>query len=249
MLIRPAEEFFLMGNETAILLLHSYTSHTHDMKKLAVYLNEQIGCTCYVPLYKGHGGKPEALLNTSINDWWRDTQEAYYFLKQQHGFKKISVIGLSVGGIFSLKLAEEEQIDRLIVMSVPKDRTPERLKQRLIDYSKAYKQLEGKTPEEISIELLPFQEMSLHSFELFQSFIHHTMDNVPHITVPMAIFYGNKDDLLYEKSARFIYEDVSSNDKKIKGYPNSTHLMTLGKDKEVLFEDVVSFINTKEPSK
>lgn len=44
----------------------------------------------------------------------------------------------------------------LCPMSVPKDRTPERLKQRLIDYTKAYKQLEGKTTEMIAKELLPF---------------------------------------------------------------------------------------------
>ncbi|SES43916.1 carboxylesterase [Psychrobacillus sp. OK032] len=241
MIIRPAKELFLEGNETAILLLHSYTSHTRDMKKLAEYLNQHIGCTCYVPLYKGHGIKPEALLNTTINDWWKNIQEAYYFL-QQRGYKKISLIGLSVGGIFSLKLAQEEQIERLIVMSVPKDRTPERLKQRLIDYAKAYKQLEGKTSEMIAKELLPFQEMPLHSFKTFQEFIHHTMDNVSHITAPVEIYYGNKDDSLYEKSAGFVFENVSSNDKKIKAFPNSTHLMTLGKDKESLFEEVMSFI-------
>ena len=78
--IRPAKELFLKGNESAILLLHSYTSHTRDMKKLAEYLHAHIGCTCYVPLYKGHGVQPEALLNTNVTDWWQDSQEAYYFL-------------------------------------------------------------------------------------------------------------------------------------------------------------------------
>jgi carboxylesterase len=47
---------------------------------------------------------------------------------------------------------------------------------------------------------------------------------------------------LYEKSASFIYENVSSSDKKIKAFPNSTHLMTLGKDQESLFKEVMSFI-------
>lgn len=242
MLIRPAKELFLKGNETAILFLHSYTSHTRDMKKLAEYLNKHIGCTCYVPLYKGHGGQPEALLNMNINDWWKDAQEAYYFLQQQ-GYKRISLIGLSIGGIFSLKLAQEEQIERLIVMSVPKDRTPEHLKQRLIDYTRAYKQLEGKTTEEIAKELPPFQEMSLHSFEMFQQFIHHTMDHVSDITAPVAIYYGNKDDSLYEISANYIYENISSSEKEIKAFPNSAHLMTLGKDQNLIFEEVMSFIN------
>ncbi|MBM7608930.1 esterase/lipase [Lysinibacillus composti] len=121
--IRPAKELFLKGNDKGILLLHSYTSHTRDMKKLAEYLNKQIDCTCYVPLFNGHGEQSESLLTTTIHDWWKDVQEAYDFLQTQ-GVKKISVIGLSVGGIFTLKLAQEKPIDRLIVMSVPKDRTP-----------------------------------------------------------------------------------------------------------------------------
>ncbi|WP_390287982.1 alpha/beta hydrolase [Ureibacillus sp. GCM10028918] len=108
-------------------------------------------------------------------------------------------------------------------MSAPKDRTPE-------------------TSEEIAKELLSFQEMSLHSFEMFQQFIHQTMEHVSHITAPVAIYYGKRDDSLYEKSASFIYEKVSSYDKKIKAFPNSTHLMTLGKDQESLFEEVISFI-------
>jgi len=239
--IRPAKELFLKGNDKGILLLHSYTSHTRDMKKLAEYLNKQIDCTCYVPLFNGHGEQPESLLTTTIHDWWKDVQEAYDFLQTQ-GVKKISVIGLSVGGIFTLKLAQEKPIDRLIVMSVPKDRTPERLKQRLIDYAKAYKQLEGKSSEEIAKELVPFQEMSLHSFEMFQQFIHRTMDHISDITSPVAFYYGNKDDTLYEESANFLYENVSSSVKQIKAFPNSKHLITLGKDQESVFDEVLSFM-------
>lgn len=69
------------------------------------------------------------------------------------------------------------------------------------------------------------------------------MEHLSHITAPVAIYYGNKDDSLYEKRAHFIYENVSSSDKKLKAFQNSTHLMTLGKDKELLFKEVVSFIN------
>lgn len=241
MKILPAKELFLQGNESAILFLHSYTSHTRDMKKLAEYLNERIGCTCYVPLYKGHGVEPEALLNCDINDWWKDVQKAYDFL-QKHGAKRISVVGISVGGIFALKLAQEKPIERLVVMSVPKERTPERLKQRLVDYAKGYKRLEGKTAEEIINEVLSFQEMSLHSFELFQQFIHHTMEQNSLITSPIEVYYGNKDGSLYEKSANFIVDNVSSVKKRIKAFPNSTHLMTLGKDKDSIYEEVFSFL-------
>lgn len=44
------------------------------------------------------------------------------------------------------------------------------------------------------------------------------MEHLSHITAPVAIYYGNKDDSLYEKRAHFIYENVSSSDKKLKAF-------------------------------
>ncbi|WP_255601724.1 MULTISPECIES: carboxylesterase [Lysinibacillus] len=69
--ILPAKEIYLQGNEHALLLLHSFTSHTRDMKKVATALHNQ-GYTCYAPLYRGHGTHPEQLLHYQVDDWWQD---------------------------------------------------------------------------------------------------------------------------------------------------------------------------------
>lgn len=102
--ILPAKEIYLKGDNHAVLLLHSFTSHTRDMKKVATELNKT-GYTCYAPLYSGHGQTPEQLLQYNVNDWWQDVMKAYQFLKDE-GFQKITVIGLSIGGIFALRLAQ-----------------------------------------------------------------------------------------------------------------------------------------------
>lgn len=68
--ILPAKEIYLQGNEHALLLLHSFTRHTRDVKKVATSLHSQ-GYTCYAPLYRGHGTHPEQLLHYQVDDWWQ----------------------------------------------------------------------------------------------------------------------------------------------------------------------------------
>lgn len=237
--IIPAKEIYLKGNNHAVLLLHSFTSHTRDMKKVAIEIHKK-GYTCYAPLYRGHGYAPEQLLQYNVNDWWQDVVNSYQFLIKE-GFEKISVIGLSIGGIFTLKLAEIEKIERAIVLSVPIDREPERLKKRIINYAYNYKKAEGKSTFQISQELETFNQMSLDSLIVFQQFIKSTIQNLDKISVPIAILYGEQDDELYSHSANVIYNNVNSYVKKIKGYKESKHLMTLGKDQEEIVKDILAF--------
>jgi len=160
------------------------------------------------------------------------------------GFQKISVIGLSIGGIFTLKLAQIEKIERAIILSVPIDREPERLKKRIINYAYNYKKVEGRSSFQISQEIAMFNQMPLlDTLIVFQQFIKSTIQNLDKISVPIAIFYGEQDDELYTHSANVIYNNVNSNGKKIKDYKESKHLMTLGKDQEQLVKDILEFFN------
>ncbi|WP_342534489.1 alpha/beta fold hydrolase [Lysinibacillus sp. FSL K6-0057] len=238
--ILPAKEIYLQGNEHALLLLHSFTSHTRDMKKVATALHSQ-GYTCYAPLYRGHGTHPEQLLHDQVDDWWQDVVQAHQFLLDE-GYQKISVIGLSIGGIFTLKLAQLEKLVQIIVLSVPFDKEPEQLKQRIVDYAYNYKTIEGKSPLQITQEMEPFKSMPLDAMNAFQTFIQETMQQLDKITIPIAIYYGERDDALYTESAEMIYQHVQSSKKRKKGFENSKHLMTLGRDQEALIKEMMDFL-------
>ncbi|MGE7112774.1 alpha/beta hydrolase [Lysinibacillus sp. NPDC047702] len=238
--ILPAKEIYLKGNEHAILLLHSFTSHTRDMKKVASKLHEK-GYTCYVPLYSGHGHIPEQLLQYNVDDWWQDVVNAHQFLLNE-GYQKISVIGLSIGGIFTLKLAQLEVLEQIIVLSVPINKEPAQLKQRIIDYAYNYKSIEGKSVQQISSELELFNEMPLETSIEFQQFIKETMQHLDKITIPIAIYYGERDDDLYAHSAEVIYQHVHSSKKYKRGFENSKHLMTLGREQDEIIKDMMDFL-------
>ncbi|MFD1929521.1 alpha/beta hydrolase [Sporosarcina siberiensis] len=241
MRIKKAQSIFIAGNDTAVLLLHSFTSHTRDMNMLAKSIHESFGFTCYAPLYRGHGEEAEALIPYTIDDWWEDTLESYQELAKK--YKQVTVIGLSVGGVFALKLAEQFPIEQVIVMSVPMNSQPLELKKRVIDFAFRYKKLENKSDQQIKIELKRFDSMPLDSFERFKQFISETRNELDKITAPIAVYYGGRDEVTYEESAFEIADNVSSKTIQLEKFYNTSHLMTLSKEKDRLFEQIHQFLS------
>src|SRR5690625_2429514 len=84
---------------------------------LGRYLQKR-GYTSHAPIYRGHGVAPEALIETTPDDWWEDTLAAYHHLLAL-GYEQIVVAGLSLGGVLSLKLANCEKVKAVIPMCTP----------------------------------------------------------------------------------------------------------------------------------
>lgn len=84
--------------------------------------------------------------------------------------------------------------------------------------------------------------MPLDAMNAFQTFIQATMEHLDRITIPIAIYYGEKDDALYAQSAKMIHQHVHSSRKQKKGFENSKHLMTLGRDQEVITKEIINFL-------
>lgn len=241
MKIIPPKPFFYKGGDKAVLLLHSFTSNTNDMKKLGRYLQKN-NYSCYGLLYSGHGLTAEELLTYRPSDWWQDVLNSYQMLKDE-GFEKIAVIGLSLGGVFALKVGQELEVNGVVTMSVPIHREANFLQKRVFHYAKRYKQLEGKKEAQINLEITHLQNMSIHSLVEFQQLIDITMDKLSLITTPIRILYGELDEPLYKESAEVIFQSVATNRKTMKGYPNSKHLMTLGDDINDVNKDILTFLN------
>jgi carboxylesterase len=74
-------------------------------------------------------------------------------------------------------------------------------------------------------------------------------DGLDMVRVPAMIVQGEKDDMIAEDSANIIYEEISSEDKQIKWYPDSPHVITLGNDRDELNEDVYQFLDRLNWSK
>lgn len=234
--------FFYEGDERAVLLLHSFTSTTSGMKRLANYLNSR-GYTCHVPLYRGHGEAPEQFLKTTLRQWWEDAEAGFHYL-QARGYQNIAVIGVSMGGLFTLKLAQQETVKGIVTMSVPNHDAAAFLPQRFYNYVTRYLALEGLSAVEIEAHAAPLNAQAQAILTTLVTLIDEVHSNVDKIVIPARLLYGGQDRPLYKASAELLLDHLTSEDKRVIGYSHAGHLMTVGEDAAQLNEDIFNFLET-----
>lgn len=250
-LSRP-KPFFYQGDQRAVLLLHGLTGTPQDMKRLGQHLHQQ-GYSCYSPIYDGHGLGAEALLKTEPYQWFDNAVGAYHYLQDQ-GFQQIAVIGHSMGGIFTLRMAEQLRSHRLsasadlkglVTMCSPvQKRNPEELSNRVIGYAKQYKGLQRKEASQIEYEVTRLKQQNMDALYQISDMSAQAGYDLEQIDVPVFVVQGEQDGESYRRSAVRIFSGAHTPRKYIKYYENSGHLIMYDKDREQMQADVTRFLDS-----
>ena len=235
--------FFFEAGPRAVLLLHGFTGSSADVRMLARYL-EKHGYTSHAPHYKGHGVPPEELIATNPSEWWQDVINGYNKLKQA-GYEEIAVAGLSLGGVFSLKLALEQPVKGVVTMCSPMTmRTTDIMFEGVIEYAKQYKKQQGKSEQEIELEIEAIKKQGMASLPQLQQLIHDVRHNIDLLYAPILVIQSRHDNVINPDSANIIFNSVESIDKNLRWYEQSGHVITLDKERDLLHEEVLTFLNT-----
>lgn len=241
-LIAP-KPFTTEAGKRAVLLLHGFTGNTNDVKRLGKYLSDR-NYTVHAPLYKGHGGGPDLLVQSNPIEWWDSVIEGYDELRSR-GYDEIAVAGVSLGGIFSLKLGEERPTKAIVTMSAPAlAKTADSLQNRIVDYAINYKKLSGTYDETVDSRTKVAELVQMPSLINLQDIINETSHKLNTIQTPVHVLRGLEDDEYYCESADLIYASVNSRIKSVKTFVNSGHILTLGKERELVFEEIYRFFES-----
>ncbi len=242
MKIIAPKPFTIEAGKRAVLLLHGFTGNPNDVKRLGRYLAER-NYTVHAPLYKGHGLDPQTLIHSNPQDWWDSVINGYDELIAL-GYKEIAVAGVSLGGIFSLKLGVERPTKAIVTMSAPAiAKSADSLQSRIVDYAINYKKLSGQYDEERDTRSSVAELVQMPSLDSLQYMINETSQKLNTLQTPIHILRGLEDDLYYCESADLIYNAVKSRIKSVKTFVNSGHILTLGKERELVFEEVYRFFD------
>lgn len=223
----------------AVLLLHGFTSHTGDVRMLGRFLQKH-GYTCLAPLYKGHGVSPEELIKTTPADWWQDVRKGYLNLQEQ-GYDEIALAGLSLGGVFSLKMGYKERVKAIIPMCTPmRIGQDDRLHSGVIQFARQYLSKSGLSKAEIEAQIASFNPN--YMLNLLQQLNEKVRKNLSLIEVPTLIIQGRFDTMIDPSNAEFIYNNINSSEKHLNWYENSGHAVTLGPERHLLQEHILQFL-------
>ncbi|EMF48283.1 Carboxylesterase [Planococcus halocryophilus Or1] len=242
MRVSQPKPFFFKKGPRAVILLHGFTGNSADVRMLGRFL-ETNGYTSIAPHFAGHGVAPEELVGTGPTDWWKDVEQAYDTLIEE-GYSEIAVAGLSLGGVFSLKLGYTKPIKGIVSMCAPMNmKSTDLMYQGVLKYARDYKNYEGKSDELIEKEIEAFQEKPMESLADLRDLVADVKEHVDHIYAPLFVVQGRLDTVIDTDSANVIYDNSESTDKHIKWYENSGHVITLDKEKRNCTKTFSHFLN------
>lgn len=198
------------------------------------------GYTSYAPQYEGHAAPPEEILKSSPYVWFKDVLDGYDYLVEQ-GYEDIAVAGLSLGGVFALKLSLNRPVKGIITMCAPAEvKTEGTIYEGFLEYARNFKKYEGKDQATIDKEMEDFHPTE--TLKELSDTLSRVRNDVDEVLDPILVVQAEKDEMIDPQSANYIYENVDSDEKQIKWYANSGHVITIDKEKEQVFEDVYAFL-------
>ena len=242
-MIDGGESFFMKGGSRGVLLVHGFTGLPAELLLLGEHLNRQ-NFTVHCPRLAGHGVDEKVFMRTTKDDWFNSVLDGFSVLRG--ACDEIFVVGHSMGGLLSLKLASERKITKIITLAAPifiddglglKNLPPREFcsdacvvqpRRKLNDVPPAANNVYLKTPLVCVHELVDL--------------IEEIKEILPKIDAPILIMHGEDDHTAQPRSARYIMDNIGSNEKKFVTIPNSGHLLPLAEERDLVFDLIADFL-------
>lgn len=235
---RSKEPFQFSGNHIGCLLVHGFTGSPGEMLPLGEYLHKN-GYTVRGILLPGHGTKPEDLNNIGWAEWYQKVVEEYKDLREV--CRRVFVIGLSMGGALSLRLATEENIAGVVSICAPIYIADK--KAYLTPYLKYFiKYSRKKVRRQRHINSFSYDCYPLSGTANLVKAIPTIKRDLRKIICPALIIQAAKDKTVEPRSAQYIYNNISSKEKTLKWLEKSGHIATLDVEREKVYNWIDEFI-------
>ena len=247
----------------AILLFHGMTGTPFELKKYANHLHKQ-GFDVYGYCLPGHGDHPQSIYTVAWEDWISFSNEKYSNLRSQ--YDEFFIGGLCLGAVIALNLAQtQKDITGIISLSttlfldgwtipwyynsmiIIGSNTilryyytfPEREPYGIKNESTRRKIANIMKKNTVALDNYPMSCI----YELL-TLSKHTRKNMKKIDAPILLIHSKEDDLTSIKSAEFVYNNISSKNKKLITLHDSYHLVIYDNEKELVFSKSTEFLNS-----
>ena len=238
--LEGCEEFAFGEGPTGALLVHGWTGSPQGLRGLGEYLSER-GIAVAAPRLPGHGTTWQDL-NTRLTHEWIETVDASYeHLAGQT--KEVFLVGLSFGAALCMDLAARKDVAGIVTLAGFL-RTKDPLRHLAPVLSRLVKSVKGvgndiSDPEgkEIAYDRLPTKGTHQMLQQLARS-----QAALPKVTAPVLAIHGRQDHTVDAGNAQYIIDRVGSEVKEILYLENSYHVITLDREKDLVFERTYNFI-------
>jgi carboxylesterase len=225
--------------DTGILVVHGFTGSPASMRPLAEDLAAR-GFSVELPRLPGHGTHVKDLMKVRWQDLARETVGAFERLRART--KRQIAVGLSVGGLLSLRLAQTrgDDLAGLVLINPflgtddPKARLLPILRLAIPSFPGVINDIAKPDQDEIGYDRLPLR--ALHSITQLQK---QVVAALPDTHVPTLLLTSRKDNVLGTFSSTLVPAKIGAADFEHIWLERSHHVATLDYDYDTILEATV----------
>ncbi|OAT85131.1 carboxylesterase [Bacillus sp. MKU004] len=225
------------------LLIHGFTGGPYEVEPLADYLKERTQWEIAVPTLPGHG-ETLALRGIKHAEWIQHAEDELKELLSN--CEKVYVIGFSMGGLIASYLSVKYEVDKLVLLSAAA---------YYINYRQLAKDIGNLIKEGFQGKILENELYNRYKFKMtntpilsayeFKKVVRIARPLLKEVNIPTFIAQGEIDGIVPPKSAQYIYETISSEEKNLFYSPEAKHLICHSEDKHELFGEIYHFLQSE----
>lgn len=239
----------MIFRKKAILFIHGFVGGVYDYNnypnELEVYRNFDV----YSFTLPAH----EKLIVSDVkyNEWLDESKRQIEFLIN-HGYKKIYVIGHSMGGVIAANLASNYKEVKKLVLVAPafryfyfKDG-----KFDLKNITNSIKGIPSLFKEESTDQVITrILKTPISTMMEFTKLVSTCQNDIKNVTCPTLIIHGTNDRVVPNEAVTHIYDNISSNSVKLIKVESLTHDCFTKKRKDEVKNIITSYLRTKPKKK
>lgn len=233
------------ANGAAALCLHGLTGTPYEVRPIAEALVQR-GLRARGPWMAGHEDGADALARTSWQDWVEGARSELAALRSEHD--RVFLVGLSMGGLVSLCLAETDEVEAMVVIGTPLVLSPPI--PQLLPLIRRFVSSRPKTGSDIQeprararhpgLEAMPFSAVA----ELI-ALQAKVIPDLPKVRCPILVAHGRLDRTARPRDAVRIHEEVGSTEKELFLLERSGHVATVDYDGPALARAAADFLGRR----
>ena len=234
------------NSSLGVLLLHGFTSSLDCVNGLVPSL-ESLNIPYEMPVLRGHGQKPEALVGVKAADWYADGLAAFEKLSDR--VDRILVIGLSMGGLVALNLCVQDHPGREKICGCVTWAAAlgfcnplAFLAKPLSKFIKMFPGQDSFRDDECRKKCTNYPKFPTCAFVELYDYAKQTNLILNKVKVPLCIIHSKRDQVVPYKTSEHLYGQVSSDYVEHHALLRSGHELGQDCECETVFKLTCDFI-------
>jgi carboxylesterase len=227
-------------NSPGVLLIHGGGDTPQALAQLAGHLHSR-GFSVRVPLLAGHGRSLAALRGVSARQLHDDVRKEFAAWRARHD--RVAVVGLSMGGALSIKLASEQPVEALVLLAPyiampPGTRGMARTIQAwgwLFPYFTSLGTRSIRDPA-AGARALGHGILTPAALRALYDVVNDAVLALPHVTAPTLVIQSRDDNRITAESAELAFARLGAAEKKFVWTDKGAHVITVDFGYQRVFE-------------